>query len=321
MFEVKEREHVLHIVYENDEDLKDQMIQDIMNVAAVYKDPHPHEGAWNFPMALVRDYIQSHPESVLFPFSNSADFVIVYKEGEYISKNHQRQHAKFFIDYNYRLYARKVWNSLPEHKRTQYKDIMKKSSNIVDSDVKDMDKYEEESDLLIDEFQALHFAPKTNFFKVGPNYDLFYNHRTGEYIPEIKNYKKYKLLQQKQGDECDDKDEENNDNCDGDDRDKGDDKEDDNTTLVMVTLNESVNKNRFFHNNHNIQNNRAQHNHNNSGNIGNNNHSHNNNGNTRTNNNKRGNNRGGNRNNHRNGGNNNGNGNGNKVVRLADLKK
>lgn len=166
MIDINEKEHVLHIIYDNDDDLSSELFCDIYKLASIYDDPHPNTGTWHFPMSVAREYFKSHPTSSLRPYGDMADFVIVYREGDVLAKNHERQHAKYFTDPFYRDFTKELFLELTPEKRQEFKVKMGRENE------------SDESEMVLDEFQSMYFSPNPNFFKPPPTYDAYFKYST-----------------------------------------------------------------------------------------------------------------------------------------------
>lgn len=166
MIEINEKEHVLHIIYDHDDDLANELLCDIYKIASIYDDLHPHTGTWHFPMSVAREYFKSNPESLLRPYGDMADFVIVYREGDTLAKNHERQHAKYFTDPFYREFTKELFLQFTPEKREEFKVKMGRENE------------PDDSEMVLDEFQSIYFAPNPNFFKPPPTYDAYFKYST-----------------------------------------------------------------------------------------------------------------------------------------------
>lgn len=166
MIEINEKEHVLHIIYDQDEDLSSDLFIDIYQIASIYDDLHPNTGTWHFPMSVAREYFKTHPASSLRPYGDMADFVIVYREGDVLAKNHERQHGKYFTDPIYRDFTKELFLEFTPEKRQEFKIKMGRENE------------PDDSEMVLDEFQSMYFSPNPNFFKPPPTYDAYFKYST-----------------------------------------------------------------------------------------------------------------------------------------------
>ena len=137
---------ILHIIY-NKKGKDDVIFKQICEISKRYEGiDNSNFIGFNFPMKFV------NKNDYLYKYSNTADYVIVYKIGDKQTKQHELLHAKFYIDYEYKQSIYSVWNSI--------EDISKK--NITDMLLRM--KYRNDEEILIDEFQAYYYSEKSNFF-------------------------------------------------------------------------------------------------------------------------------------------------------------
>ena len=141
MFSVKDR--ILHVVY----DKTCKLPEDIENIASFYEGSVKGRVGFNFPMKVA---IESRKSSCVIGYKDKADYVIVYKKGDVITKLHELQHAKFFMDASFRQEVELLWSRFSERFKERAVKMLKKM-NYPDH-------------VLLDEFQAYYFTESSNFF-------------------------------------------------------------------------------------------------------------------------------------------------------------
>jgi hypothetical protein len=146
MFSVKDR--VLHIVY----DAKNSIPDDIEKIASFYEGHVSGRVGFNFPMKVVNEYKsrEKKKDICISVYTEQADYVIVYKKGDVITKKHELQHAKFFMDSSFRDEVAMLWKRFSKRFQERATNMLKKM-NYPDH-------------VLLDEFQAYYFTESSNFF-------------------------------------------------------------------------------------------------------------------------------------------------------------
>lgn len=134
---------VLHIVY-TDKDKTSTDFQNLINTANRYEGNISSRIGFNFPMNIVEK-------------SNSlrkyeADYIIVYKKGDVLTKKHELRHAMYFLDKEYRLSVQTLWDSLSSSSQSSILAMLLKM------------KYPNDMTILLDEFQAYYYTEKKGFF-------------------------------------------------------------------------------------------------------------------------------------------------------------
>lgn len=134
---------VLHIVY-TDKDKTSTDFQNLINTANRYEGNISSRIGFNFPMNIVEK-------------SNSlrkyeADYIIVYKKGDILTKKHELRHAMYFLDKDYRLSVQTLWDSLSSSSQSSILAMLLKM------------KYPNDMTILLDEFQAYYYTEKKGFF-------------------------------------------------------------------------------------------------------------------------------------------------------------
>ena len=137
---------VLHIIY-NQKDLKSVELENIRIVSRIYENTDISGLiGYNFPMKIVP------VTSFLYKYKKLADYIIVYRDGDVKTKQHELCHARFYMDDDYKRHIYNLWSNI--------KDISKR--NILDMLLRM--KYKNDMTILIDEFQAYYYTEKPNFF-------------------------------------------------------------------------------------------------------------------------------------------------------------
>lgn len=140
-----EENQILHIIYRDINEIPKHII-DICNA---YEGEMKQRIGFNFPMTFVK---KNNPKSELLKYST--EYIIIYKKGDIPTKKHELQHAKFYMDSEYKKQVHDLWNSFTESHKKQIILQLKKM------------KYPDNMDILMDEFQAYYFTEKSNFFGV-----------------------------------------------------------------------------------------------------------------------------------------------------------
>lgn len=192
---IYEREHSLQVVFD-EEDRSSDVMKDIIHLSTQYNGFEGYNAemmlpslfgvtieGYHFPTSLLREYIKFN-DSPLAKYANVADFIVAYKNEDELSKNHQRQHAKYFTDSTFRETVKELWDSFTDEYRADVKEKLNKS-DLADDD-----------ESLIDEFQAFYFTEKPNFFKPPKSYknyirNIKYSNQHGQPYPQQNNYNNY----------------------------------------------------------------------------------------------------------------------------------
>lgn len=138
---------VLHIIY------KSNIPSYVNNIADKYEGNIPDRIGINFPMNFVK---KSFDISLIYDikkYIDEAKYVVVYKKGDKITKEHELLHAKYYMDEKYKKSIQLIWD-----------DMKKESKKKVISMLKKMGYDEDREDIMIDEFQAYYYTEKSNFF-------------------------------------------------------------------------------------------------------------------------------------------------------------
>lgn len=141
--EYKEINNVLHVIY------NESIPDDITSIADIYEGKVPNRIGINFPMNIVDKY---DGYSKIKEF-NKCDYVIVYKKGDKLTKDHELMHAKYYMDNKYKENIKKMWSNMDNKYKERVKIMLKK-----------MGYPEDNEDILIDEFQAYFYTENPNFF-------------------------------------------------------------------------------------------------------------------------------------------------------------
>ncbi len=136
-------ERVLHIIY-TDKDKTSSDFLHLIQLADIYEGKISSRIGFNFPMNVIEK-------------SNSlrkydADYIIVYKKGDVLTKKHELRHAMYFLDKQYRSSVQTLWDSLSSSSQSSILAMLLKM------------KYPNNITILLDEFQAYYYTEKKGFF-------------------------------------------------------------------------------------------------------------------------------------------------------------
>jgi hypothetical protein len=138
-------DHIIHIIYD-----KYNEIKELEPIAEKYEGKINGRYGFNFPFNIIKSInIKSKLVDKIIKY-NQALYVIVYKKGDIMTKKHELQHAKYYVDNEFRESVKKLWDSFDCKYKTKIILMLQKMG------------YPEH--VMIDEFQAYHFTEKPNFF-------------------------------------------------------------------------------------------------------------------------------------------------------------
>lgn len=137
---------ILHIVYQKNCKNTEKFLN-IENISNNYEGVIKSRIGFNFPIEFVKKF-DKHNELLKY----SAKYVIVYKKGDISTKKHELQHAKFYIDNDYRKNIENLWNSFNIKTKNHIEKMLEKMG------------YDRK--VFLDEFQAYYFTEKSNFFGI-----------------------------------------------------------------------------------------------------------------------------------------------------------
>lgn len=144
------KDMVLHIIF-NEKDIGTSDMKEIVEMADMYEGHVSHRQGFNFPMKTVRPFIKNK-KSFFSPYVNTADYVISYKDGDVLTKKHELQHAKYFIDQTFSQSVKDLWESFPSSYQKGVIGMLIRMG------------YPNDKNILLDEFQAYYFTEKPFFF-------------------------------------------------------------------------------------------------------------------------------------------------------------
>ena len=145
-----EKDRVLHIVF-SEKDVGTSHMKEIVDIADMYEGHVGHRQGFNFPMKIVRSFVKNK-KSVFSPYVNTSEYVISYKDGDVLTKKHELQHAKYFIDQTFSREVKELWDSFPSSYQKGVIGMLLRMG------------YPNEANILLDEFQAYYFTEKPFFF-------------------------------------------------------------------------------------------------------------------------------------------------------------
>lgn len=143
--EYKYLDNVIHIIYIN---IIPTYIEEIANM---YEGKIENRIGINFPISFVSKYKGKGHDNLLK--YKDAKYVVAYKKGDKLTKEHEMMHAKYYMDDNYKEKVKEVWNSMRESSKIKVIEMLKK-----------MGYPDDKEEILIDEFQAYYYTEKKNFF-------------------------------------------------------------------------------------------------------------------------------------------------------------
>jgi hypothetical protein len=137
-------DRIIHCIYDSIEEIKD-----LDKVADDYEGKIPGRYGMNFPISIIKKSDSPIIKEII-KYKNSAEYVIMYKKGDFQTKKHELQHAKYYIDATFREDVKILWDSLKDKYKSNVMFMLNKMG------------YPEH--VLLDEFQAYYFTEKENFF-------------------------------------------------------------------------------------------------------------------------------------------------------------
>ena len=137
---------VVHIVYSS---IIPTYIEEI---ADMYEGKIENRIGINFPIYIAMKYNRKEIDNIIQFKEQNAKYVVVYKKGDKLTKEHEMMHAKYYMDEKYKENVNKIWKNMKESSKKKVIDMLKKMG------------YPEEENILIDEFQAYYYTEKKNFF-------------------------------------------------------------------------------------------------------------------------------------------------------------
>lgn len=148
----KEKDKTLHVIYKNIKDIPSY----INIISNEYEGKIKDRIGLNFPISFV-DKCEKNKKITKKDADHikkyNIKYVIVYKKGDIITKNHEELHAKYYIDGEYKQKVKEYWNSLSNTSKEKVLKLLEKMKYPKDNE-----------EILIDEFQAYLYSEKKNFF-------------------------------------------------------------------------------------------------------------------------------------------------------------
>lgn len=142
-------DEVLHIVYKN------KIPKYVNDIADKYEGKIPDRIGINFPMDFVVSLCKDDKDykyCEIMRYVDDANYIVVYKKGDKMTKDHELLHAKYYMDYNYKKKIKYIWDNMKKESKNKVIFMLKKMG------------YPEKEDIMIDEFQAYYYTEKSNFF-------------------------------------------------------------------------------------------------------------------------------------------------------------
>lgn len=137
------KDKILHITYNKKEDI----LKEIIEIANVYEGEIRDRIGFNFPISFIKKH---YPKSKLLSYN--AEYIIVYQKKDIQTKKHELQHALYALNESFRSEVLSLWNSFPLSYQQKINSLLLKMN------------YPNNSEILLDEFQAYYFTEKPNFF-------------------------------------------------------------------------------------------------------------------------------------------------------------
>lgn len=109
----------------------------------------------NFPLTVLQDVVKRdcvEGRELLCLLSKNVQYIVAYLAGDILTKNHELQHAKYFLDSEYRKSIATMWSKLDAKTRSHIEDFLRRLG------------YPEH--VWLDEFQAYYMTEKPNFFGI-----------------------------------------------------------------------------------------------------------------------------------------------------------
>lgn len=129
---------ILHLVYEKE---ITEIPSEILAMADAYEGHIKGRIGCNFPV------VTSHPL-----FDHAIKYVIIYKKTDRLTKQHELQHARYYLDEGFRQEVLHLWNAIDPRSQTQILALLKRMG------------YPEH--VLMDEFQAYYHTERSLFGKI-----------------------------------------------------------------------------------------------------------------------------------------------------------
>lgn len=140
-------DEVLHIVYNK------EIPKYINDIANKYEGDIPERIGINFPMSFFNSISSNIFNSCeIMKYKDNAKYIVVYKKGDKITKDHELLHAKYYIDEKYKDNVKSIWDNMNKESKKKVINMLKKMG------------YPEKEEIMIDEFQAYYYTEKPNFF-------------------------------------------------------------------------------------------------------------------------------------------------------------
>lgn len=143
---IKVEGEILHVRYNDREGKSSKEIKDLECLASEYEGNMKGRVGFNFPIApkmKLPQWLQPH-------INKEIKYLIAYKDGDVATKQHELQHAKYYLDTAFRAKVKEIWDSLSESVQSTISGMLIKMG------------YPEH--VMMDEFQAYLFTEKPNFF-------------------------------------------------------------------------------------------------------------------------------------------------------------
>jgi hypothetical protein len=129
---------ILHLVYEKD---ITEISEEILAMADAYEGHIKGRIGCNFPAQT------THPL-----FQPTTRYVIIYKKSDRLTKLHELQHARYYLDEGFRQEVQTLWDNIHPRSQKQILELLKRMG------------YPDH--VLLDEFQAYYHTERSLFGKI-----------------------------------------------------------------------------------------------------------------------------------------------------------
>jgi hypothetical protein len=144
------KDDVLHIIY------RKTIPTYINDIADLYEGKIDNRIGINFPVDIVKKWKSINKKNEKYSINEYIDntkYVVVYKKGDKLTKDHEMLHARYYMDKEYKENIREIWDNMNKESKKKVSIMLKKMGYPDDNE-----------EILIDEFQAYYYTEKDNFF-------------------------------------------------------------------------------------------------------------------------------------------------------------
>lgn len=130
--------------------LKEEVPAEIHRLAAAYEGVIPNCQGWNMPISFIASH--ADPTSPLRAYLDHAEYMIVYPKTDLQTKKHELLHAQYAMNPSYREQVRAQWKALTSSQQQRIYQVLRGLG------------YPDDSERLLDEFQAYQGTERSRFF-------------------------------------------------------------------------------------------------------------------------------------------------------------